>query len=270
MFSLRLGYGRHRTIEQGTLAGLRRLKMKLGFYGLLLGVGLMAALPSLRAQAPGGDAGQTTPTSPEQKTPATAPANIPFPEDTTTVPVIPTTQPPPGTEGSQEQDAASGKHLVFTDGSADPVRSPDDASPETASADDTGSTSSRKGLDSLLPSMDDEQPGKKHKKDQAPEHQETAREDIQVGGYYLDKKNWKAALSRFQSAMVLDPENPEVYWGMAEAARNLGDLAQARDYLIKLVDYDPDGPHGKQARKLLKDPALMNAKAATPAPTQTR
>jgi len=44
---------------------------------------------------------------------------------------------------------------------------------------------------------------------------------IQVGGYYLEKKNWKAAQSRFESAMVLSPDDPGVYWGLAEAARHL-------------------------------------------------
>jgi hypothetical protein len=38
-----------------------------------------------------------------------------------------------------------------------------------------------------------------------------------------------------------------------------------RAAFLKLLDYDPDGPHGKAARKALKDPEVANAKAATPA-----
>ena len=95
-----------------------------------------------------------------------------------------------------------------------------------------------------------------------PAHQESASEDINVGGYYLDKKNWHAALSRFQSAMVLDPENPDVYWGLAEAERHLGDFADARSYYQKVVDYDPDSKHGKESIKALKDPEIANAKTA--------
>jgi hypothetical protein len=30
-----------------------------------------------------------------------------------------------------------------------------------------------------------------------------------------------------------------------------------------LLEYDPDGPHGKQARKELKDPALEKAQSGT-------
>jgi hypothetical protein len=60
--------------------------------------------------------------------------------------------------------------------------------------------------------------------------------------------------------MVQDPENPEVYWGLAEAERHIGDFWDARGYYLKLLDYDPDGPHGKQARKAIKDPEIANAK----------
>ena len=47
------------------------------------------------------------------------------------------------------------------------------------------------------------QPGKKKGGVIGEEPKETAKEDISVGKYYLDQKNWKAALSRFQSALVL-------------------------------------------------------------------
>jgi cytochrome c-type biogenesis protein CcmH/NrfG len=62
--------------------------------------------------------------------------------------------------------------------------------------------------------------------------------------------------------MVLDPDNPEVYWGLAETERHLGDFAQARTHYQKLLDYDPEGPHGKEARKALADPQIANAKSA--------
>ena len=81
---------------------------------------------------------------------------------------------------------------------------------------------------------------------------ETAKEDISVGKYYLDNKNWRAALSRFQSALVLAPEDPEVYWGLAESARHLGNFADARAYYLKVMEYDPDSKHAKEAKKALE------------------
>jgi tetratricopeptide (TPR) repeat protein len=143
----------------------------------------------------------------------------------------------------------------------DPVRSPDDPAPTAASGPEEDSSSSLAGMERLLPNPEDEQPGKKKKLSvKEPSHQEAASKDIEVGGYYLDRKNWSAALSRFESAMVLDPENPEVYWGLAEAEHHLGNFADAKTHYLKLLDYDPDGPHGRQARKELKEPEIANGK----------
>ena len=118
----------------------------------------------------------------------------------------------------------------------------------------------------LPPADDDAQPGKHHRKGEqtVPEHHETAAEDESVGGYYLDNKDWKAALSRYQSALVLDPDNPDVYWGLAEAERHLGNFADARANYQKVMDYDPGSHHAKEARKALQDPDLANAKPPQP------
>jgi len=75
-------------------------------------------------------------------------------------------------------------------------------------------------MDKILAGVDDDnQPqGKKRKLAvKEPEHQETSAEDIEVGKYEMERKNWKAALSRFESAMVLAPDEPEVYWGWQRA-----------------------------------------------------
>jgi tetratricopeptide (TPR) repeat protein len=65
--------------------------------------------------------------------------------------------------------------------------------------------------------------------------------------------------------VVLDPENPEVYWGLGEAQRHLGQLTEAKANYEKLVEYDPDSKHGKDARKMLKEPELANAPTAAKA-----
>jgi tetratricopeptide (TPR) repeat protein len=167
-------------------------------------------------------------------------------------------------EGTYGGGAGGGAPLAAED--TDPVRSPEEAGKSAGNGQGDNSSSSQAGLDAILPpGSDDDQTdnsGKRRKlsvKDQP--HTESASEDVNVGKYYLESKNWKAALSRFQSAMVLDPENPEAYWGIAEADRHLSDFADARTYYQKLLDYDPDGPHGKEARKALKDPQIANAKS---------
>jgi tetratricopeptide (TPR) repeat protein len=168
---------------------------------------------------------------------------------------------PEGTYNGDENGSGRGR-VPLPGEDADPVRSPDDPAPAAGSGQEQVSSSSLAGLDKLLPGPDDDQSDKKRKLTvKEPTHKEAASTDIDVGKYYLQTRNWKAAQSRFESAMVLDPENPEVYWGLAETERHLGDFADARAHYLKLLDYDPDGPHGKEARKALKDPEIANAKS---------
>lgn len=234
---------------------------------LMIGLVLACSL-GLYAQSPAaGGNSASGPSKPQaaQKTasPPQSQAN-PFPEDTNEVPVLPA-----GNVPSPSSAAANGEVSVPAR-DLDPVRSPDDLLSDASPGANPNFSSSTTGLDDILPKPDDSQPGKGKDADIAPVHQETAKEDISVGNYYLDNHDWKGALSRFQSAMVLSPDDPDVYWGLAECERHLGDLADARAYYLKVAEYDPTSRHGKDARKALKDPEIANAQkpgSAQPSPT---
>lgn len=248
-------------------------------YGITLALvlaGSLAAAPVLTAQAAangnGAGAGQNQASgqgqgsSQAQKSaPAPPPpGGNPFPEDMNTVPVLPnrnTVNLPPASPGSAE---SSGLPLPASD--LDPVRSPDDSTGSPSTAAQGYSSSDLGSLDSLLPgAADTTGKGKRGKKNQDDVIQsmprETAKQDLSVGNYYLDNHDWKGALSRFQSALVLAPDNPDVYWGLAECERNLGDYASARDNYTKVMEYDPGSHHAKDAEKWLKKPEIANAKA---------
>jgi hypothetical protein len=250
-------YGPHRTIEEAV-----NVEMKLAIsIAVLVACGLAAGPPSPAqsgAQSP--SQSQSKP-SDQQKTPSNKPApqSNPFPEDTTSVPLMPNGNAAPVPDVPSSRAATPD----LPSGDLDPVRSPDDPMPDSSTA-TQGFSSSTAGMDRVLPPPDTDSSGG-NKNHPAPEHQESAAEDENVGSYYLEQKNWKAALSRFESAVVLDPENPEVYWGLGEAQRHLGKLAEAKASYQKLVDYDPDSKHGKEARKILKDPELANAPTASAA-----
>ena len=231
--------------------------MKLGIAVLLVfGFGAGQVAWAQAAPPPENKPAQTPPAKSQKP----ADASNPFPEDTNNVPVMPSATAPAAANvpSSAVPAAAPGAD-------ADPVRSPDDPRPDA----DTGAegfSSSASGLDRVMPPPDTDINAQRNRKGRGappPEHQETAAEDEKVGNYYLDEKNWRAALSRFESALVLDPENPDVYWGMAEAQRHLGKFAEAKSSYEKLVEYDPDSKHGKEARKMLKDPQLANAPTAS-------
>ena len=235
---------------------MRHYKMRREFSIALLLIGSLVLAPRLRSQTPSQN-------QPPAAAPQPAAGANPFPEDTSAVPVMLTTPDQPNVS----HDGAENAPLPLPGEDLDPVRSPDDPEPAAADAEQEGeSSSSLKGLEKLLPAPGDDQPDRKRKPvAKQLTHQEVSAKDIEIGLYYIQTKNWKAARSRFESAMVLDPENPDVYWGMAEAERHTGDLAAAKAHYQKLLDYDPDGPHGREARKALKDPAIANAQSQ-PAP----
>ena len=257
-------YATHRTIE-----GIRNMRWGFGFALVL--AGCLSAAAQTPTQTPAQTPAQAPATPPQKPagTPPQTPAQTPvpqtgstnaFPEDTTNIPVVPTNP----TAADRIASGDEGRPMALPGVDIDPVRSPDDAS---APADDAqGDSSSSADMDKLLPATGDDASDRKRKLSvREPTHTEGASEDINVGEYYLQTKNWKAALSRFESAMVLAPDNPDAFWGLAEADRHLGNLADARKYYQIVVDYDPDSRHGKDARKALKDPEIANAKAAAPA-----
>jgi tetratricopeptide (TPR) repeat protein len=211
--------------------------MKRGLWIVMVLAGCAMAATHGYAQAAPANTSQQPAQAPAQ-TPAKPAGSNPFPEDTTNVPVMPSTGTPALPPGTDDGGAAADAHVRLPGEDMD---------------DDTGQQGRQQG---------------KHRKltVEAPEHTETSAEDIQVGEYELDIKNWKAALSRFESAMVLAPDEPEVYWGLAECERHLGKFAEARGYYQKVAEYDPDSRHGKEAIKALKAPEIANAKAAIAAP----
>jgi hypothetical protein len=193
----------------------------------------------------------------------------PFPTDTNNVPVMPSHTAPD--EPDNVPADTEGVRFSLPGHDADPVASPDDTS---AGAGEQESSSDVKALDSILPppGSDDETGKKGRKRSNVLEGppKESSKEDISVGNYYLDNKNWKGALSRFQSALVLAPDEPDVYWGLAECERHLGDFAAAKANYLKVIEYDPDSKHAKEAKKALKEPEIANAKAAEGQGAQTQ
>ena len=227
---------------------------------LAVGCALCGAV-GLNSQSPAPAPQQKPPASGQQQPAQKPPAESnPFPEDTSKVPVVPTTNEPEAAPALPTEGASAGTTTLLRQDS-DPVHSPDDPVPDMSG--ETGFSSSLAGTNDVnIP--DEERPTKRKKGNEAPPpRQETAKEDESIGEYYLGQKNWKAALSRYQSALVTDPENPDVYWGMAEAQRQLGDYANAKANYLQVIAYDPDSKHAKDAKKWLKEPQLANAPAVS-------
>lgn len=232
--------------------------MKLGFAIAVLWGCTLGAAQGLWAQASSSNGNPPGAQKPSSNSPKPSETN-PFPDDTKSVPVMPNGNAP----AVPTVPSYEGVPSTLPSRDVDPVRSPDDPRPDSSTSGE-GFSSSTTGLDRVLPPPETDADRDKGGKGQlAPDHQETAAEDETVGTYYLSIKNWKGALSRFESAVVLDPENPEVYWGLGEAQRHLGKFTEARASYQKLVEYDPDSKHAKEAKKILKEPEMANAPTAS-------
>jgi tetratricopeptide (TPR) repeat protein len=169
----------------------------------------------------------------------------PFPGEDSNAPIIPV-DPEPGDAkpNPPNSDATSARTKSgAADPDADPVRSPD--LPNNINADD-GFSSSTKGVDSLPSDHDSE--SFKPVKNRA----QMLKEDLDVGEFYAERKNWKASQERFESAFKLDDENPDAVFGLAEAEQHLNLLDKAREHYQLFLSYDPDGPHSKAAKKGLE------------------
>ena len=184
-----------------------------------------AAKPKADAPKPGGD------------------GDNPFPGESSDAPIIPV-DPQPGQGGDARQPVpAEDGGKAGADPDSDPVKSPDGAG---APADD-GFSSSRQGLRPAAAADEpDPRTGKQVKKKTL---EQLVQENVDIGSFYLDRKNWKAAQGRFQDALTLNAESAEAVWGLAEAERHLNLYADALKHYQLFLSYDPDGPHGKAARK---------------------
>jgi tetratricopeptide (TPR) repeat protein len=173
----------------------------------------------------------------------------PFPGEDAGAPIIPVDS---GNGGNGAGAPSSHKTPEETsnpgarDLDGDPVKSPDGA----ANVTDDGFSSSRAGLDKL-PAEDDSD-GKPGKSVKNKTREQVIKENVDIGGFYLSQKNWKAAQMRFQAAFALDGENPDSVWGLAEAEKHLNLTKEAIGHYQLFLSYDPEGPHGKEARKALE------------------
>lgn len=121
--------------------------------------------------------------------------------------------------------------------------------PTPPPADQEFSSSQVKGLD--MPDTS-ETPPANLPPSPLPWNPKLARKDANIGDFYMESGNWKAAYDRFLEANRSDPGNAEAVFGLADSARHLGHRDEAlRNYRLYLSAL-PNGPHAKEIHKALK------------------
>jgi tetratricopeptide (TPR) repeat protein len=78
-----------------------------------------------------------------------------------------------------------------------------------------------------------------------------AAHDIDVGETYLAGNNFDSARERFEEALRLTPDNPVVWFRLAQALQGMQRLDPARLYYKKYLEAQPKGKFAKNAKKAI-------------------
>jgi len=74
-----------------------------------------------------------------------------------------------------------------------------------------------------------------------------AIKDIEVGDFYLKRKNYRAAADRYREALVYKPEDAMAQLRLGETLEKLGELDEARQNYEGYLKILPEGPLAKEA-----------------------
>ena len=80
-----------------------------------------------------------------------------------------------------------------------------------------------------------------------------AAKDIDVGFYYLNEKNYRAAESRLKEATELKPDIPAAYIGLGQAQQKLGKTADARKSYEAYLQINPDSKDAEKVKKAMSE-----------------
>jgi tetratricopeptide (TPR) repeat protein len=83
------------------------------------------------------------------------------------------------------------------------------------------------------------------------QRQQTAQKDLEVGYFYLNQKNYRAAESRLQEVTEISPDVAAAWVGLAQAQQKLGKNEAARNSYQQYLKLNPDPASAEKAKKAL-------------------
>jgi tetratricopeptide (TPR) repeat protein len=211
--------------------------IRLTAWPLLLGAAPVFALQqgqqqdSQQSPPPASQSDQTPPAQTQPATPApetkkhTTAQDNPFPEDISR-------------KAAQAEDSSDAGKAPTSPGKTDP------------SSANSDSSSSRSKFEAI-PDMSDDESRISNGAGGFVLNPKLAIEDVRIGGFYLQRGDYKGAYSRYKEATQVNPENADAVFGLAEAARGLNHKDEAAQNYRIYLDAFPDGKKSKDARKAL-------------------
>jgi tetratricopeptide (TPR) repeat protein len=79
-----------------------------------------------------------------------------------------------------------------------------------------------------------------------------AAKDLEVGQFYLKRKNYRAALDRFNEALLYKPRDADATFYLAQTQEKLEFYAQAEQNYKSYLEIAPGGPFAKEVQDALK------------------
>jgi tetratricopeptide (TPR) repeat protein len=97
-----------------------------------------------------------------------------------------------------------------------------------------------------------------------------AMKDDEVGEYYFKRKSYRAALARYQDALVWKEKDAVANFRMAQCYEKLDQPDQAIPHYQEYLKILPEGPFAKDAQKALQKLKAAEAKNVTSEKTQSK
>jgi tetratricopeptide (TPR) repeat protein len=105
----------------------------------------------------------------------------------------------------------------------------------------------------------------------SPYHPPAAWKSVEIGNYYLKRKNYPGALSRYQEAVQTDPHYPGGYLGMGKVYDKLGFKEKALEAYRQYLDLLPSTKDALEAKDVQKAIARLERELAkTAKPTRQK
>jgi len=99
----------------------------------------------------------------------------------------------------------------------------------------------------------------------SPYHPPAAWKSVEIGNYYLRKKDYPGALNRYQEAVKTDPHYPGGYLGMGKVYDKLGFKEKALEAYRKYLDLLPSTKEALEAKDVQKAVARLEKALASAA-----
>jgi len=87
-----------------------------------------------------------------------------------------------------------------------------------------------------------------------------AAKDVEVGDFYFKRKNYRAAIGRYQEALLYKPNDAIANFRLAECQEKMGNKTEAVNHYQEYLKILPEGPFSNDAHKALERLKASEAK----------